>query len=221
MPTALIDLAHTCAPPGAPEALAHVVSVETRYARPHIGVKGHPLNEPLASKVQAVEVATPLIAEHHDIKPDSDGVGIEELRKLKLSISGAFDPWLNRQTTGTLLVGCYRLAGKTEANLGGAEHLMLQSDRGRDDPFLGERDPFDDLVCRETKRLAPTMANSTICNAQEGRKVSGPRASSAYSVTAKRWSGNALAGGSAAVGCLRNPAPVVCPRISQWSNGEE
>jgi type IV secretion system protein VirB1 len=163
MPVAFLDLAQTCAPYVSSETLAGVVSLESRFAQFNIRINsGAPLKRQPATKAEAIEVATSLVAKRHDIQMGLGGIGLEELQRLNLSISNAFDPCLNLQATATLLDGYHRLAVREGADPARAEQVMLQSYYGRDDPSVGAMVNYDDQVRREIKRLGPTMARVTI-----------------------------------------------------------
>ncbi|EHS53486.1 lytic transglycosylase catalytic subunit [Rhizobium sp. PDO1-076] len=175
MPVAFLDLAQTCAPYVSSETLAAVVSLESRFAPFNIRINsGTPLRRQPATKAEAIEIATSLMAEHHDIQLGLGGIEADELPRLKLSISDAFDPCLNLQATATLLDGYYRLAVKVGAGPNRAEQVMLQSYYGRDDPSVGAMVSYDDLVRREIKRLGPTIARVTIGDPGEGREEDVP-----------------------------------------------
>lgn len=175
MPVAFEDLAQNCAPIVASETLAGVVSLESRFAPFNIRINsGEPLKRQPATKTEAIEVATSLATKRHDIQLGLGGIGLEELRRLNLSISEAFDPCLNLKATATLLDGYYRLAAKAGANPARAEQIMLQSYYGRDDPSVGAMVSYDDQVRREIKRLGPTMAKLTITDTGEGRETDVP-----------------------------------------------
>lgn len=170
MPVAFVDLAQTCAPLVAAETLAGVVSLESRFAPYNIRINsGAPLARQPQSKAEAIEVATTLAAERHNIQLGLGGVGIEELRKRKLSISDAFDPCLNLQATATLLDGYYRLAIKAGADPKRAEQVMLQSYYGRDDPSVGAMAKYDEQVRQEIERIGQTLATITIGEDGQGR----------------------------------------------------
>lgn len=191
MPIVFVDFAQTCAPFVASETLAGVVSLESRFAPFNIRINsGQPLKTQPASKAKAIEIATSLVAEHHDIQLGLDGIGVEELQKLKLSISDAFDPCLNLQATATLLDGYYRLAVKAGADPARAEQVMLQSYYGRADPSVGAMVNYDDQVRREIKRLGPTIARLTITDTGEGRGNDDPVGSSPVDVVAEVASEN-------------------------------
>ncbi|NTE68295.1 lytic transglycosylase domain-containing protein [Agrobacterium tumefaciens] len=175
MPMAFLDVAQTCAPSIASDTLAGVVSLESRFAPLNIRINsGAPLKRQPATKAEAIEVATSLAAKRHDIQMGLGGIGLEELQRLKLSISDAFDPCLNLQATATLLDGYHRLALKEGADPARAEQVMLQSYYGRDDPSVGAMAGYDDQVRREIKRLGPTMAKLTIGETGEGRGTDVP-----------------------------------------------
>jgi type IV secretion system protein VirB1 len=170
MPVTFLDLAQTCAPFVASETLAGVVSLESRFAQFNIRINnGAPLEWQPADQAEAIEVATSLVAKRHDIQMGLGGIGLEELQRLNLSISDAFDPCLNLQATATLLDGYHRLAEKEGADPARAEQIMLQSYYGRDDPSIGAMVSYDDQVRREIKRLGPTMARMTIGDTGQGR----------------------------------------------------
>ncbi|WP_313195975.1 lytic transglycosylase domain-containing protein [Shinella zoogloeoides] len=186
MPVAFLDLAQTCAPFVASDTLAGVVSLESRFAPFNIRINsGRPLKTQPATKAEAIEIATSLAAERHDIQLGLGGIGMEELRELKLSISDAFDPCLNLQATATLLDGYYRLAVKAGADPAKAEQVMLQSYYGRDDPSVGAMVNYDDQVRREIKRLGPTIARLTITDTGEGRETDETVTSAAADVVAE------------------------------------
>lgn len=170
MPVAFLDLAQSCAPFIASKTLAGVVSLESRFAPFNIRINsGVPLKRQPATKAEAIEIATSLIAVRHDVQMGLGGIGVEELHRLNLSISDAFDPCLNLRATATLLDGYHRLAVKAGADPARAEQVMLQSYYGRDDPSVGAMVSYDDQVRREIKRLGPTVARLTIGDTGEGR----------------------------------------------------
>jgi type IV secretion system protein VirB1 len=175
MPVAFLDLAQTCAPFVASETLAGVVSLESRFAPFNIRINsGEPLKRQPATKSEATEVATSLAAKRADIQLGLGGIGLEELQRLNLSISDAFDPCLNLKATARLLDGYHRLAVKEGADPARAEQIMLQSYYGRDDPSVGAMVSYDDQVRREIKRLRPSMARLTIGDTGEGRETDVP-----------------------------------------------
>ncbi|EPR21193.1 VirB1 type IV secretion protein [Agrobacterium sp. TS43] len=186
MPVAFLDLAQTCAPYVSSETLAGVVSLESRFAPFNIRINsGTPLKRQPATEAEAIEVATSLAAKRHDIQVGLGGIGLEELQRLNLSISDAFDPCLNLRATATLLDGYYRLAVKEGAEPARAERVMLQSYYGRDNPTVGAMVSYDDQVRREIKRLGSTLARLTIDDTGEGRETDVPTEVSQADVVAE------------------------------------
>ncbi|MBK5570021.1 lytic transglycosylase domain-containing protein [Ensifer sp. SSB1] len=163
MPVAFLELAQTCAPMVAAETLAAIVTLESRLEPFAIRVNsGAPLSEQPTTKVEAIEIATSLVAGRQDIQLGLGGIGMEELRTLKLSISDAFDPCLNVRATATLLDGYFRLAVRAGADPTRAEQVMLQSYYGRGDPSIGTMVKYDEQVRRERSRLARTITTLMI-----------------------------------------------------------
>ena len=168
MGAAFVEIAQTCAPMVQVQTLAGVVSLESRFQPFAIRINsGPPLATQPASKAEAIEVATSLIAGHQDIQIGVGGIAIEELQKLKLSVADAFDPCLSLKATATLLDGYYRAALR-EGDPAKAESLMLQSYYGRDDPSLGAMVRYDEQVRQEAKRLSP-MLSSLVIGDPDGR----------------------------------------------------
>lgn len=165
---AFVDLAQTCAPMVEVRTLAAVISLESRFKPFAIRINsGPPLERQPASKAEAIELATSLAANRQDIQIGLGGIGMEELRKLKLSISDAFDPCLNLKVTGTLLDGYYRLALRAGADAKQAENVMLQSYYGRADPSVGRMVKYDEQVRQAMVRLPPNLASVTIAEGRE------------------------------------------------------
>ncbi|MFB2607535.1 type IV secretion system protein VirB1, partial [Rhizobium phaseoli] len=140
-----------------------IVSLESRFQPFAVRINsGPPLPAQPASKAEAIEVATSLIADRQDIQIGLGGIGIEQLQKLKLSVADAFDPCLNLKATATLLDGSLRVAVRAGDDPALAETVMLQSYYGRDDPSLGAMVKYDEQVRREAKRLSPILASLTV-----------------------------------------------------------
>lgn len=169
MPVAFLDLAQTCAPTIAAETLAAIVSLESRFEPFAIRVNSRAtLSEQPTTKVEAIAIATSMAAGRQDIQLGLGGIGLEELRKLNLSISDAFDPCLNLRATATILDGYYRLAVKAGADPGRAEQVMLHSYYGRNDPSVGAMVRYDEQVRQEKSRLASTI--TTLMIEDDGRE---------------------------------------------------
>ncbi|MBY5517863.1 lytic transglycosylase domain-containing protein [Rhizobium leguminosarum] len=168
MAVTFVDLAQNCAPMVEVRTLAAVISLESRFKPFAIRINsGPPLERQPASKAEAIELATSLAADHQDIQIGLGGIGLEELRKLKLSISDAFDACLNLKATATLLNSYYRLALHAGADKRQAEKVMLQSFYGRNDPSVGEMVKYDEQVRREMVRLPSDPASLAIAEPRE------------------------------------------------------
>lgn len=168
MPVVFSDLAQTCAPFVASEALAGVVSPESRFAPFTIRINSRaPLGRQPATKADVIEVAAPSEATCHDIHIGPDGVGPEELRRLNLSIPAAFARCLNLNAPATPFDGYCCLSVKVGADSPRAEQV-LQSCYGRDDPSVGGVVNYGDQVRREIERLGPTVARFTIATREKG-----------------------------------------------------
>ncbi|EJJ26217.1 lytic transglycosylase domain-containing protein [Rhizobium sp. CF142] len=209
MSAVFVDIAQSCAPMVQVEMLAGVVSLESKFLPFAIRINsGNPLPSQPASKAEAIELATSLIADHQDIQIGLGGIGVEELRKLNLSVSDAFDPCRNLKATGTLLDGYYRLALKVGADPAQAENVMLQSYYGRDDPTVGAMVRYDEQVRREAKRLSQTLASLNIAEPDEDivhagqprdqlaqplpRQVSQAEEAASWDVFSSRWRSSVL-----------------------------
>ncbi|UFW82445.1 lytic transglycosylase domain-containing protein [Rhizobium sp. SU303] len=163
MAVTFMDLAQTCAPMAEVRTLAAVISLESRFKPFAIRINsGPPLGRQPASKAEAIELATSLAADHQDIQIGLGGIGMEELRKFRLSISDAFDPCLNLKATATLLNSYYRLALHAGADATQAEKVMLQSYYGRNDPSVGKMVKYDEQVRHEMVRLPSDPASLAI-----------------------------------------------------------
>ncbi|NNU38576.1 transglycosylase SLT domain-containing protein [Rhizobium sophorae] len=178
MAVAFVDLAQNCAPMVEIRTLAAVVSLESGFKPLAIAINnGPPLERQPATKAEAIERATSLVADRQDVRIGLGGIGEKELRRLKLSISDAFDPCLNLKATATLLDGYYRLALRAGADAIRAENVMLQSYYGRDDPSVGEMIKYDQQVRQEMVRLPSDLASLTIAEPREEAPRADPSAS--------------------------------------------
>ncbi|WP_434714216.1 transglycosylase SLT domain-containing protein (plasmid) [Rhizobium sp. YTUHZ045] len=168
MAAAFIDIAQACAPMVEVETLAAVVSVESGFQPLAIRINsGPPLVDRPASKAEAIEVATSLMADRQDIQVGLGGLGIEALQKLDLSLADAFDPCLSLKATATFLDGYYREALRVGDDPARAETVMLRSYYGRDDPSVGAIVRYDEQVRQERKRLSPLLASLSIAGTDD------------------------------------------------------
>jgi type IV secretion system protein VirB1 len=153
MAAAFVDIAQSCAPMVQVEMLAGVVSLESNFLPFAIRINsGSPRPAQPSSRSEAIELATSLIADHQNIQIGLGGIGLEELRKLNLSVSDAFDPCWNLKATATLLDGYYRLALRVGADPARAENVMVK---------------YDEQVRREAKRLSPKLASLTVAGPED------------------------------------------------------
>ncbi|QKK20517.1 transglycosylase SLT domain-containing protein [Rhizobium indicum] len=186
MAVAFVDLAQNCAPMVEIRTLAAVISLESGFKPFAIRINsGAPLERQPASKAEAIELATSLVADRQDVQIGLGGIGLDELRKLKLSISDAFDPCLNLKATATLLDGYYRLALRAGADAVQAENVMLQSYYGRDDPSVGEMIKYDEQVRQEMVRLPSDLASLAIAEPREEAAHAEPSATREISPAAQ------------------------------------
>ncbi len=187
MPVVFSDLAQTCAPFVASEALAGVVSPESRFALFTIRINSRaPLGRQPATKADAIEVAASSEATCHDIHIGPDGVGPEELRRLNLSIIAAFARCLNLNAPATPFDGYCCLSVKVGADSPRAEQV-LQSCYGRDDPSVGGVVNYGDQVRREIERFGPTVARFTIGDTGKGLQTNVSANSSKQTSLPKWW----------------------------------
>ncbi|KAB2684412.1 lytic transglycosylase domain-containing protein [Brucella tritici] len=163
MPVAFIDLAQHCAPQIAPETIAAVVSVESGFQPFAIRINtDRPLAEQPKTRAEAIETATTLIAEGHDIDLGLGGVNSGNLGRLSLSVSDTFDFCLNLKASATLLDGYYQVALEGGATAAQAETVMLQSYFGNGDASVGEMTGYDRKVFAEQKRLSSQLGKIVI-----------------------------------------------------------
>ncbi|QKK33445.1 lytic transglycosylase domain-containing protein (plasmid) [Rhizobium indicum] len=186
MAVAFVDLAQNCAPMVEIRTLAAVISLESGFKPFAIRINsGAPLERQPASKAEAIELATSLVADRQDVQIGLGGIGLDELRRLKLSISDAFDPCLNLKATATLLDGYYRLALRAGADAMQAEKVMLQSYYGRDDPSVGEMIKYDEQIRQEMVRLPSDLASLAIAEPREEAARAEPSATREISPAAQ------------------------------------
>lgn len=167
MPVAFLDLAQNCAPQVATETIAAVVSVESGFQPFAIRINtDHPLAEQPETRAEAIETATFLIAEGHDIDLGLAGINSGNLGRLGLSVSDAFDLCLNIEASAALLDGYYQIALQGGATSAQAEAVMLRSYFGNGDASVGEMVGYDKKVLAERARLSSQLDSIKIVETQ-------------------------------------------------------
>lgn len=154
MPGSFVDLAQHCAPQIAVETLAAIVSIESNFQPFAIRINSdHPLADQPRTRSEAIETATILVAEGHDVDLGLGGVSSGDLNRLGLTVTDTFDFCLNLKATATLLDGYYQVALRAGASDSDAQSVMLQSYYGRGDSSVGEIVGYDSKVLVERDRL--------------------------------------------------------------------
>ncbi len=167
MPVAFLELAQNCAPQIATETIAAVVSVESGFQPFAIRINtDHPLPEQPKTRAEAIETATTLIAEGHDIDLGLGGINSGNLGRLGLSVSDTFDFCLNIKASASLLDGYYQIALQGGATTAQAEAVMLRSYFGNGDASVGEMVGYDKKVLAERQRLSSQLDSIEIVEAQ-------------------------------------------------------
>ena len=167
MPVAFLDLAQNCAPQVATETIAAVVSVESGFQPFAIRINtDRPLAEQPKTRAEAIESATTLIAEGHDIDLGLGGINSGNLGRLGLSVSDTFDFCLNIKASAALLEGYYQIALQGGATTAQAEAVMLRSYFGNGDASVGEMVSYDKQVLAERERLSSQLNSIEIVEAQ-------------------------------------------------------
>ena len=167
MPVAFLALAQNCAPQVASETIAAVVSVESGFQPFAIRINtDHPLAEQPKTRAEAIETATILIAEGHDIDLGLGGINSGNLGRLGLSVGDTFDFCLNIKASGALLEGYYQIARQGGATTAQAEVVMLRSYFGNGDASVGEMVGYDSRVLAERARLSDRLDSIEIGKAQ-------------------------------------------------------
>lgn len=167
MPVAFLDLAQNCAPQVATETIAAVVSVESGFQPLAIRINtDHPLAEQPKTRAEAIETATILISEGHDIDLGLGGINSGNLGRLGLSVSDTFDFCLNIKASAALLEGYYQVALQSGSTTAQAEAVMLRSYFGNGDASVGEMVGYDKKVLAERARLSNQLESIEIIETQ-------------------------------------------------------
>lgn len=187
MPVAFLVLAQQCAPQIATETLAAVVSVESGFQPFAIRINSdHPLADQPKTRSEAIETATILIAEGHDIDLGLGGINSDNLGQLDLSVSDSFDFCLNLKASAALLDGYYRIALQAGATPTQAEAVMLRSYFGNGDASLGEMVGYDKQVLAERQRLSGHFESIEIAEGQANEPPDQERAGEALVASSGR-----------------------------------
>lgn len=167
MAGSFVDLAKHCAPQIAVETLAAVVSIESNFQPFAIRINSdHPLADKPRTRSEAIETATILVAEGHDVDFGLGGVSSADINRLGLSVTDTFDFCLNLKATATLLDGYYRVALRAGASDADAQNAMLRSYYGRGDPSVGEMVGYDKKVLAERDRLSGLLGRIMLTEGQ-------------------------------------------------------
>ena len=167
MPVAFLDLAQNCAPQIATETIAAVVSIESVFQPFAIRINtDRPLAEQPKTRAEAIETATILISEGHDIDLGLGGINSGNLGRLGMSVSDTFDFCLNIKASAALLEGYYQIALQGGATTAQAEVVMLRSYFGNGDASVGEMVGYDSRVLAERERLSSQLDSIVIGKAQ-------------------------------------------------------
>lgn len=167
MAGSFVDLAQHCAPQIAVETLAAVVSIESNFQPYAIRINSdHPLADQPRTRSEAIETATILVAEGHDVDLGLGGVSSGDLNRLGLSVTDTFNFCLNLKATATLLDGYYQVALRAGATDKDAQGAMLRSYYGRGDASVGEIVGYDTKVLAEKDRLSGLLGKIVLTEGQ-------------------------------------------------------
>ncbi len=108
----VLALSQSCAPSVAPQTLAAIAHVESRFQPLAIGVnRGPPLPRRPRSPEEAAATARRLLASGTNLDLGLAQINSDNLGWLGLSVEEAFDPCRNLQAAATVLTAGYRPAG--------------------------------------------------------------------------------------------------------------
>lgn len=149
------------------EILAAVVSVESGFQPFAIRINtDRPLAEQPKTRAEAIETATILISEGHDVDLGLGGINSGNLGRLGMSVSDTFDFCLNIKASAALLEGYYQIALQGGATTAQAEAVMLRRYFGNGDASVGEMVGYDKKVLAERARLSDQLESIEIVEAQ-------------------------------------------------------
>lgn len=183
MPGSFVDLAQHCAPQITVETLAAIVSIESNFQPFAIRINSdHPLADQPQTRSEAIETATILIAEGHDVDLGLGSVNSGDLNRLGLSVTDTFDFCLNLKATATLLDGYYQVALRAGATEADAQSVMLRSYYGRGDASVGEIVGYDSRVLAERGRLSGVLDKIMVTEGQGAGPATSDDAASANTI---------------------------------------
>lgn len=123
---AVLALSQACAPSVAPETLAAIAHVESRFDTLAIGVNGGGRRPPRAGDApEAIRTARRLLAQGANIDLGLAQINSDNLAWLGLSVEQAFDPCRNLAAAATVLRFGYRLEGETASERQAALRVAL------------------------------------------------------------------------------------------------
>lgn len=153
----VLSLAQACAPEAAPETLAAVAYVESRFDPLAIGVNRgpRPARRP-RDRAEAARIARGLMARGADLDLGLGQINSGNLNWLGLSIEDAFDPCRNLAASATVLAAGYRPEGERPQQRQAALRAAL-SRYNTGHPQRGFRNGYVGRVEAAAARLFPTL----------------------------------------------------------------
>ena len=141
---AVLALSQACAPSVAPETLAAIAHVESRFDPLAIGVnRGGPAPVRSRDAREAARTARSLLARGANIDLGLAQINSSNLDWLDLSVEDAFDPCRNLAAAATVLKAGYRVSGSTPSDRQSALRVALSryntgdARRGFDNGYVG------------------------------------------------------------------------------------
>lgn len=156
-----IELAQECAPQveiGMFAAIAHLASDFKPFA---ITINGdYPLADQPQTKAEGIETAAALAADGMNISIGLTGLNFEDLPRLGISVSDAFDPCINLKTSGRLLTEYH--AAATQAGSPHPAVEMLRAFFGRGDIESGKNAGYAEQVLEAASQLDSIVSTITV-----------------------------------------------------------
>lgn len=164
---AVLALSRDCAPSVAPETLAAIAHVESRFDSLAIGVnRGGPQPRRARDMAEAVQVARALLARGANIDLGLAQINSSNLSWLGLTIEETFDPCRNLEAASTVLRAGYRVSGDTAADRQSALRIALSryntgdAQRGFHNGYVGRVE-----AAAVTLRLTAPQPTATVTRA--------------------------------------------------------